>query len=43
MDRHFLRQKVRQKTSVIKTNTFDDIKKIVHSEDNINTSVGYDY
>jgi hypothetical protein len=29
-DRHLLRQKVRQKISVIKTNTFDDIKKIVH-------------
>ena len=29
-DRHLLRQKVRQKFSVIKTNTFDDIKKIVH-------------
>jgi hypothetical protein len=26
-DRHLLRQKVRQKISVIKTNTFDDIKK----------------
>ena len=29
MDPHQLRQKVRQKISVIKTNTFDDIKKIV--------------
>jgi hypothetical protein len=29
-DRHLLRQKVGQKISVIKTNTFDDIKKIVH-------------
>ena len=28
MDCHLLRQKVRQKISVIKTNTFDDIKKI---------------
>ena len=27
MDRHLLRQKVCQKISVIKTNTFDDIKK----------------
>ena len=30
MDRHLLRQNVRQKISVIKTNTFDDVKKIVH-------------
>jgi hypothetical protein len=30
MDRHLLRQKFRQKISIIKTNTFDDIKKIVH-------------
>ena len=31
IDRHISRQKVRQKISVIKTNTFDDIeKKIVH-------------
>ena len=29
MDPHQLGQKVRQKISVIKTNTFDDIKKIV--------------
>ena len=29
-DRHLSRQKVRQKISVIKTNTFDDIKKIVY-------------
>ena len=29
-DRHLLCQNVRQKISVIKTNTFDDIKKIVH-------------
>ena len=29
-DRHLLRQRVRQKVTVIKTNTFDDIKKIVH-------------
>ena len=29
-DRHLLHQKVLQKISVIKTNTFDDIKKIVH-------------
>jgi hypothetical protein len=29
-DRHLLRQKVRQKISVIKTNTFDNIKKIVN-------------
>jgi hypothetical protein len=29
-DRHLLRQKVHQKISVIKTNTLDDIKKIVH-------------
>jgi hypothetical protein len=29
-DRHLLRQRVRQKISVIKTNTFDDIKKTVH-------------
>ena len=28
-DLHLLRQKVRQKISVIKTNTFDDIKQIV--------------
>ena len=28
-DRHLLRQKVGQKISVIKTNTFDDIEKIV--------------
>jgi hypothetical protein len=30
MDRHLLRQKVRQNISVIKTNTFEDIKKVVH-------------
>jgi hypothetical protein len=30
LQRHLLRQKVCQKISVIKTNTFDDIKKIVH-------------
>ena len=30
MDGHLLHQKVRQKLSVIKTNAFDDIKKIVH-------------
>jgi hypothetical protein len=30
LDRHLLHQKVRQKISVIKTNTFDDTKKIVH-------------
>ena len=29
-DRHLLRQKVHQKISVIKTNTFDDIEKIVN-------------
>ena len=29
-DRHLLHQKVRQKISVVKTNTFDDIKEIVH-------------
>ena len=29
-DCHLLRQKVRQKISVIKTNTGDDITKIVH-------------
>ena len=29
MDRQLLRQKVRQKISIIKTNTFDDIKEIV--------------
>ena len=29
-DRHLLCQKVCQKISVIKTNTLDDIKKIVH-------------
>ena len=29
-DRHLLRQKVRQIISVIKTNTFDDIKEIVY-------------
>ena len=29
-DCHLLRQKVRQKISAIKTNTFDDTKKIVH-------------
>ena len=27
---HLLRQKVRQKISVIKTNTFDDVKRMVH-------------
>ena len=27
MDRHLLRQNVRQKISVIKTNTIDDLKK----------------
>ena len=53
-DRHLLRQKVHQKISVIKTNTFDDIKEIVHFgilftfcllylEDKKNTSVCYDY
>ena len=30
LDCQLLRQKVRQKTSVIKTNTCDDIKKIVN-------------
>ena len=30
MDRQLLHQKVHQKFSVIKTNTFDDIKKIFH-------------
>ena len=30
MDRQLLRQKVCQKISVIKTNTCDDITKIVH-------------
>ena len=43
---------MRQKISVIKTNFFDDIKKIVHFgtlnsrfclEDNKNTSVCYEY
>jgi hypothetical protein len=30
MDRKLIRQKVRQKISVIKTNTCDDIANIVH-------------
>ena len=30
MDRQLLRQKVRQKISVIKKKTYDDITKIVH-------------
>ena len=30
LDRQLLHQKVSQKTSVIKTNTCDDITKIVH-------------
>ena len=30
IDRQLSRQKIRQKLSVIKTNTSDDIKKIVH-------------
>ena len=30
IDRQLSRQKIRQKISVIKTNSFDDIKKIVH-------------
>ena len=49
--RHSLYQKVRQKISVFKTNTFDVIEKIVHFgilihvlfKDNKNTSVCYDY
>ena len=47
MDRHLLRQKVCQKISVIKTNTFDDIKRnfilaflfTFCLEDNKNTSI----
>ena len=48
MDHQLLRQKVRQKISVIKTNTCDDITKIVHfgiliQVDNKNKSVCFDY
>ena len=50
-DRHLLRQRVRQKVTVIKTNTFDDLEKNSSLafqfkfclEDNKNTSVCYDY
>ena len=41
MDRHLLRQKVPQKISVVKTNTFDDIKN--SSFWHFNSRVCYDY